>query len=123
MSMADKLQQLESASQTPAEMASFTTSPSGALVKRKSSMCNIQQLRDQVEGYVQQNRFLNQEILELNKLKQESNCMVDDMLKTCVNLETQYYDVHRKYLACLKELGKGQEIEEGGTYSCIFLLE
>ena len=122
MSMADKLQQLES-SHTTTVFNTTTPSLEAVVQAPPPQRADFQQLTDQVEGYKLQNRFLNQEILELNKLKQESSSMVDDMLQTCVKLETKYYDVHRKYLLCLKELGKAQEADEGGQCLSEHVLE
>ena len=71
MSMADKLQQLESSHTTT---VFNTTTPSldvAVPAPPPPQRADFQQLTDQVEGYKLQNRFLNQEILELNKLKQE----------------------------------------------------
>ena len=81
-------------------------------MQTRNTQEELSRLQDTVEGYKLQNQFLNQELLELNKLRQDSGAMVQQLIQTCVKLETRYYDVHRKYAACLKELGKVQAEEE-----------
>lgn len=107
MSLANQLQDLESRDPNHQQSRESTVTILGG-----SDSAAQQRLQDLVDGYTMQNKFLNQEILELTRLRQDSCSMVDDMLQTCVKLETNYYDVHRKYVACLKELGKAQAEEE-----------
>ena len=82
------------------------TNEAGLSPKRQEE---LQKYKDMVSGYKVQNQFLNREILELNKLRQDDQNREQELLQTCIKLEANYYTEHRKYLACLKELGKSTD--------------
>ena len=101
MSMADQLEAHKHAHllETPAE----------APANPPAAVEDVQQLHDVIGAYKLQNSLLNNEILELNRLRESCDTMARDTLRTCIKLETCYFDVHRKYVQCLAELGKREE--------------
>lgn len=61
-------------------------------------------LRDSLQAYTLQNRFLNKEILELNHLRTESESRENKLLICCSEWEAKYYQVQSKYLLLLNDL-------------------
>ena len=86
-----------------------SSASSRALDVKPASTTAVNDLSDVIAAYKLQNSLLNSEILELNRLRESGDVIARDTMQTCVRLEMCYYDVHRKYVQCLAELGKRED--------------
>nr|CAB3266837.1 TBC1 domain family member 2B-like [Phallusia mammillata] len=71
-----------------------------------SSGEDIDQLKDRAEGYMMQNRLLNNEILELASLRQMDAGRLETMHDKVRLKEAQYCQLNSKYLVLLAEMNK-----------------
>ncbi|XP_035673748.1 TBC1 domain family member 2B-like [Branchiostoma floridae] len=67
-------------------------------------MDDTQNLKDSLEAFKTQNRFLNNEILELNLLRNDDATREQLHLEKMSELEARYYQIKSKYLLLLNEL-------------------
>ncbi|XP_021363151.1 TBC1 domain family member 2B-like [Mizuhopecten yessoensis] len=63
----------------------------------------IQRLKDMCAAYETQNKFLTNEILELNDLRQHDEDNGKTLMMSYAQLEAKFYQTHSKYLILLKE--------------------
>ncbi|XP_033124012.1 TBC1 domain family member 2B-like isoform X2 [Anneissia japonica] len=71
------------------------------------SLVNLQELdklKDSLQAYETQNKFLNKEILELNQLRANDSLREKSLIYNKTELEANYCRINSKYLLLLKEL-------------------
>lgn len=61
-------------------------------------------LSDALEAYTSQNKFLNEELLEMNQLLQESMHREEKLLVEASEWEARFYQIQSKYMLLLNEL-------------------
>ncbi|XP_072014560.1 TBC1 domain family member 2B-like [Amphiura filiformis] len=72
-----------------------------------------EKLKDASEAFEMQNKFLNNEILELNQLRDDDLLRENDMIEKYADLEAEHLKTQSKYLLVLDELrGPRRESEE-----------
>ncbi|XP_077174057.1 TBC1 domain family member 2B isoform X2 [Paroedura picta] len=64
----------------------------------------LDRLRDSLQGYKTQNKFLNKEILELSALRRNAERRERDLAAKCTSLEAKLCQVESKYLILLQEM-------------------
>ncbi|XP_015275633.1 PREDICTED: TBC1 domain family member 2B [Gekko japonicus] len=85
------------------------SSPSGAAQAPASPSANrelqeLDRLKDSLQGYKTQNKFLNKEILELSALRRNAENRERDLVAKCTSLEAKLCQVESKYLILLQEM-------------------
>ncbi|XP_060115895.1 TBC1 domain family member 2B [Heteronotia binoei] len=79
------------------------TQPPGASSVDKE-LQELDRLKDCLQGYKTQNKFLNKEILELSALRRNAENRERDMVVKYTNLEAKLCQVESKYLSLLQEM-------------------
>ncbi|XP_062947329.1 TBC1 domain family member 2B isoform X1 [Cynocephalus volans] len=77
-------------------------SPSAALASR--DQLELDRLRDNLQGYKTQNKFLNKEILELSALRRNAERRERDLMAKYSSLEAKLCQIESKYLILLQEM-------------------
>lgn len=99
------------------ESSSLSGSTSDSPVQKDFDELN--RLRDSLQGYKAQNRFLNKEILELSALRRSTERREQELEAKYSNLEAKLCQIESKYLVLLQEMktpvcaarqGPGQEV-------------
>ncbi|KAL8197000.1 UNVERIFIED_CONTAM: TBC1 domain member 2B [Gekko kuhli] len=85
------------------------SSPGGSAQAPASSSANkelqeLDRLKDSLQGYKTQNKFLNKEILELSALRRNAENRERDLVAKCTSLEAKLCQVESKYLILLQEM-------------------
>ncbi|XP_078484325.1 TBC1 domain family member 2B-like [Ciona intestinalis] len=78
---------------------------------------DVDLLKDTLEGYTVQNKFLNMEILELANLRQLDTRKIKMLRDKCSHQEAEYCQLHSKYLVLLSEMNKPRTESLGLTVS------
>lgn len=86
-----------------------SSSLSGSAHSSMSSSMNkelqeLDRLKDSLQGYKTQNKFLNKEILELSALRRNAENREKDLIVKYTNLEAKLCQVESKYLILLQEM-------------------
>ncbi|XP_078668917.1 TBC1 domain family member 2B-like isoform X1 [Branchiostoma floridae x Branchiostoma belcheri] len=81
-----------------------TPQPHSIPVSTTGWLDDTQNLKDSLEAFQTQNRFLNNEILELNLLRNDDATREQVHLEKMAELEAKYYQIKSKYLLLLNEL-------------------
>ncbi|XP_008584481.1 PREDICTED: TBC1 domain family member 2B isoform X2 [Galeopterus variegatus] len=77
-------------------------SPSAVLASR--DQLELDRLRDNLQGYKTQNKFLNKEILELSALRRNAERRERDLMAKYSSLEAKLCQIESKYLILLQEM-------------------
>ncbi|XP_074822191.1 TBC1 domain family member 2B [Natator depressus] len=64
----------------------------------------LDRLKDNLQGYKTQNKFLNKEILELSALRRNAETRERDLMAKCASLEAKLCQIESKYLILLQEM-------------------
>ncbi|XP_077796177.1 TBC1 domain family member 2B isoform X3 [Macaca mulatta] len=94
-----KLSEGEGSGPPPTVMPS---SPSAAPVAR--DQLELDRLKDNLQGYKTQNKFLNKEILELSALRRNAERRERDLMAKYSSLEAKLCQIESKYLILLQEM-------------------
>ncbi|XP_017720830.1 PREDICTED: TBC1 domain family member 2B isoform X2 [Rhinopithecus bieti] len=78
------------------------SSPSAAPVAR--DQLELDRLKDNLQGYKTQNKFLNKEILELSALRRNAERRERDLMAKYSSLEAKLCQIESKYLILLQEM-------------------
>ncbi|NXC17602.1 TBD2B protein, partial [Corythaeola cristata] len=86
-----------------------TSSPSGAVNSSMASCANkelqeLDRLKDNLQGYKNQNKFLNKEILELSALRRNAEAREREWQAKHTSLEAKLCQIESKYLILLQEM-------------------
>ncbi|GIY41206.1 TBC1 domain family member 2B [Caerostris darwini] len=73
---------------------------------------NIEDLKDSVQAFELQNKFLNHELLELNQLRRDAEQRVQLLSMKCSEWEARSYQIQSKLLFLLNEINKS-----GGNFN------
>ncbi|KAM3927481.1 TBC1 domain family member 2B [Leptodactylus fuscus] len=75
---------------------------------------DLNRLKDSLQGYKAQNKFLNKEILELSALRRHSESREQELEAKYSNLEAKLCQIESKYLVLLQEMNKPERIDSQG---------
>ncbi|XP_056428859.1 TBC1 domain family member 2B isoform X2 [Hyla sarda] len=95
------------------QSSSFSGSSSDSPVQRDLEELN--QLRDSLQGYKAQNKFLNKEILELSALRRTSERREQELEAKYSNLEAKLCQIESKYLVLLQEMKTPVYLDSRGS--------
>nr|XP_045372751.1 TBC1 domain family member 2B isoform X3 [Camelus bactrianus] len=87
-------------------------SPTAALASREQ--LELDRLKDNLQGYKTQNKFLNKEILELSALRRNAERRERDLMAKYSSLEAKLCQIESKYLILLQEMKTPVCSEEQG---------
>ncbi|XP_044294732.1 TBC1 domain family member 2B isoform X2 [Varanus komodoensis] len=87
--------------QSSGQSASASSSMSSSMNKE---LQELDRLKDSLQGYKSQNKFLNKEILELSALRRNAENRERDLMAKYTNLEAKLCQVESKYLILLQEM-------------------
>ncbi|CAL1266415.1 unnamed protein product [Larinioides sclopetarius] len=87
-------------------------SPGTETVAEPKETLNIEDLKDSVQAFELQNKFLNHEILELNQLRRDAEQRLQLISTKCSEWEARSYQIQSKLLFLLNELNKS-----GGNFN------
>ncbi|XP_067103528.1 TBC1 domain family member 2A isoform X1 [Osmerus mordax] len=74
---------------------------------------DLENLRDDIEAYKTQNKFLNSEIHQLTKLWRNSSEQEKSLMVKCASLEASHCGKESRYLAVLRKLLENKALEPG----------
>ncbi|KAJ7311306.1 hypothetical protein JRQ81_006922 [Phrynocephalus forsythii] len=80
------------------------TCPGGTGQPSSQERQEIARLKDSLQGYKTQNKFLNKEILELSALRRNAENRESDLMAKYTSLEAKLCQVESKYLILLQEM-------------------
>ncbi|XP_067934653.1 TBC1 domain family member 2B-like [Watersipora subatra] len=72
-------------------------------------------VKDKLEAFELQNKFLNKEILELHTVRLDDKEKMDDLQRKNLEIEAKFYQLQSKYLLVLHETNKPHLVAEGDT--------
>ncbi|XP_028614755.1 TBC1 domain family member 2B [Grammomys surdaster] len=102
-------------SECEGSVSSPTMGPSSPLVASASrDQLELDRLKDSLQGYKSQNKFLNKEILELSALRRNAERRERDLMAKYSSLEAKLCQVESKYLILLQEMKTPVCSEEQG---------
>ncbi|XP_037689197.1 TBC1 domain family member 2B isoform X1 [Choloepus didactylus] len=104
-----QLSECEGSASSP---ASVPSSPSAAPAIR--DQLELDRLKDNLQGYKTQNKFLNKEILELSALRRNAERRERDLMAKYSSLEAKLCQIESKYLILLQEMKTPVCSEEQG---------
>ncbi|XP_036909319.1 TBC1 domain family member 2B isoform X2 [Sturnira hondurensis] len=109
MKLSRQLSECEDGAASPTWLpASPTTAPAGR------DQLELDRLKDNLQGYKTQNKFLNKEILELSALRRNAERRERDLLAKYSSLEAKLCQIESKYLILLQEVKTPVCSEEQG---------
>ncbi|KAG8201950.1 hypothetical protein JTE90_027425 [Oedothorax gibbosus] len=82
--------------------------PSEMVVEPKETM-SVEDLKDAVQAFELQNKFLNNELIELNQLRRDADKRTQLLSIKCSEWEARSYQIQSKLLFLLNELNKSGE--------------
>ncbi|XP_071424159.1 TBC1 domain family member 2B isoform X1 [Pithys albifrons albifrons] len=96
-------------SQQLSECEDSSSSPSGAVNSPTATCANkdlqeLDRLKDNLQGYKTQNKFLNKEILELSALRRNAEAREREWQAKYTSLEAKLCQIESKYLILLQEM-------------------
>nr|XP_060611667.1 TBC1 domain family member 2B [Anolis sagrei ordinatus] len=97
-----ELSEGEAQAVSPSSQGGATPSPSPSSTNRDPEELN--RLKDSLQGYKTQNKFLNKEILELAALRRNAENRERDLMVKYTSLEAKHCQVESKYLILLQEM-------------------
>lgn len=96
-------------------VSSPTLGPSSPLaIPASKDQLELDRLKDSLQGYKSQNKFLNKEILELSALRRNAERRERDLMAKYSSLEAKLCQVESKYLILLQEMKTPVCSEEQG---------
>ncbi|XP_008054450.1 TBC1 domain family member 2B isoform X2 [Carlito syrichta] len=102
-------------SQGEGSLASPTTTPGSPLATPAAKdQLELDRLKDNLQGYKTQNKFLNKEILELSALRRNAERRERDLMAKYSSLEAKLCQIESKYLILLQEMKTPVCSEEQG---------
>ncbi|XP_036049528.1 TBC1 domain family member 2B [Onychomys torridus] len=102
-------------SECEGSVSSPTTGPTSPLATPASrDQLELDRLKDSLQGYKTQNKFLNKEILELSALRRNAERRERDLMVKYSSLEAKLCQVESKYLILLQEMKTPVCSEEQG---------
>ncbi|NP_001400723.1 TBC1 domain family member 2B [Rattus norvegicus] len=102
-------------SECEGSVSSPTMGPSSPLATPASrDQLELDRLKDSLQGYKSQNKFLNKEILELSALRRNAERRERDLMAKYSSLEAKLCQVESKYLILLQEMKTPVCSEEQG---------
>ncbi|XP_007950048.1 TBC1 domain family member 2B [Orycteropus afer afer] len=104
-----QLSECESSASSPTTVPG---SPSASLASR--DQLELDRLKDNLQGYKTQNKFLNKEILELSALRRNAERRERDLMAKYSSLEAKLCQIESKYLILLQEMKTPVCSEEQG---------
>uniref|UniRef100_A0A667ZUY4 TBC1 domain family member 2 n=1 Tax=Myripristis murdjan TaxID=586833 RepID=A0A667ZUY4_9TELE len=101
------------------------SSPSNGLDSQtfKQLQQEIENLKDDIEAYKTQNKFLNSEIYQLTKLWRKSSEQEKSLMVKCAYLEASNCQVESRYLGVLRKLQESKALEAGEREAVKKLIE
>nr|XP_056721703.1 TBC1 domain family member 2B [Euleptes europaea] len=94
--------ELAECQETATGQCGSTPSPTPASTNKE--LLELDRLKDSLQGYKTQNKFLNKEILELSALRRNAENRERDLVAKCTSLEAKLCQVESKYLILLQEM-------------------
>ncbi|XP_021063482.1 TBC1 domain family member 2B [Mus pahari] len=102
-------------SECEGSVSSPTVGPSSPLaIPASRDQLELDRLKDSLQGYKSQNKFLNKEILELSALRRSAERRERDLMAKYSSLEAKLCQVESKYLILLQEMKTPVCSEEKG---------
>uniref|UniRef100_A0A3P9ALI6 TBC1 domain family, member 2 n=1 Tax=Esox lucius TaxID=8010 RepID=A0A3P9ALI6_ESOLU len=114
-------EQLAACMTDPRENASSTNA------LEAQTFCQLQKdtenLKDDIEAYKMQNKFLNSEIYQLTRLWRNSSEQEKSLMVKCAYLEARNCQIESRYLGVLKKLQENKALESGQKEAVRKLIE